>query len=317
MKILYIHKEYKERRARYAQEMELLGNTVKTIKLTDKKLASQIHIKDIKEHSPDILFLLSPFYIANKVITDDAIDYCKSKNITIACYSTFNTQIPYYQWKSVWKQFDVFFAQNKQLHDYLKVIGVESFYIPLAFYPDQYYPMNRDRRIKLSFMGSIQTTVKTENDKRVKWLRRLSKERLGLQVWGKGFNSRGVPANKYCSHSEQLEVYNKSRISIDLPFVNSEHSFYQDIFHLKNRFFEVAATKSFLLLPRYPEFENILDDSMVAYCDNCPESMVEEIRRYTKDRRLREGMATLAYKEVMAKHTFHHRFKNMMGILEE
>lgn len=315
MRILYIYKEYKDRRSRYAQVMELLGNTVKAIRLTDKKEPGQVHIKDIKEHDPDLLFLLSPFYIANKVITDEAVDYCKARDIPIVCYSTFNTQVPYPEWEDTWKKFDIFFAQNRQLHNYLKSIGVESFYMPLAFYPDQYYPTYVDRDIPVSFMGSIQTTVPSDKDKRVKWLKALFKERVGLQVWGKGFNSRAVPANSYSSHSEQVKVYNRSQINIDLPFVNSAHPFYKNVFHLKNRFFEVPASKNFLLTPRCPEFEDILDDSMIGYCDDNVESMIEAINRYSKNMNLRGEMANRAYKEVIQKHTFQHRFKKMFEIL--
>lgn len=320
MKILYIFKEYKDRRARYADIIRSFGHNVDIIEINNKKEAGQITEKDIKKHNPDMLFLLSPFYIALGVITKDAIAYCKNKNILIICYSTLNTQVPYYEWIHVWKKFDVFFAQNIHLHKYLLSISVNSYYLPLGFHPDQYYLVSNSQNIKnipVSFMGNPQTTVDPCFDRRALWLKYLINNNVDIKIYGKGFIERGIAgAISFNTHVAQALVYHRTKVNIDLPFINSSECFYEDIYHIKNRFFEIPACNEFLLTIRDDEFVNILNDDMVGYCGNYPEAMREEIDRYLKDDKLRVKMAKRAYREVIQKHTFMHRFQEIFKILE-
>ena len=85
---------------------------------------------------------------------------------------------------------------------------------------------------------------------------------------------------------------------------------------MKNRFFEVPATGNFLLTVRNPEFVGIFDETMVGYYDDNIESLRENIEKYLVDEKLRKKMAARAYQVVNEKHTFLHRFKDMLNIIE-
>ncbi len=314
MKVVYIHHEYKNRRKRYGNEMAALGHDVKFLTVRNKKKPGQVTQKKIAEYGPDLVWLLSPFYIQNNVITPEAVDWIKSKKIPLVFYGTLNTQIPYTEQNHIWKKFDFCFVHNIDHCNYLKSIGLNAHYAPIGFYPDQYMPTKSHKSYDISFAGNTQTTVETKKDKRVIYLKALAS--FGIKIFGKRFSSRGVSASGYSTHSQQRDIYASSKINLDLPFINSSLSCYKDKYHIKNRFFEVPATCRFLLSVRCPELLNIFDESMVGYFDDDIKSMKETVSKYLKDKSTRKVMAKRAYKEAINKHTFHHRFKMMFKIIE-
>lgn len=313
MRITYIYHEYRNRRKRYADEIAKLGHNVSLIYVQDKKQPGLITVKHIQNTKPDLVFLLSPFYIDRKVITDDAIDYLKAKKIPIVCYSTLNTQVPFTEMDDTWKVFDIFFAQQKQMTEHLQEIGVNAHYMPLGFYPDQYQYRRDAKTIPISFMGNPQTTVWEGTDKRVEAVCALAGQ--GIEIYGKAFRSKGVHAESFNTHEQQCDVYAKSKINLDLPFINSAHPFYDGQYHLKNRFFEIPATGNFLLTVRCEEFTDILGDDMVGYYDGSIKNLKEVAEEYLYNDSLRFKMSIEAHKEVMAKHTFSHRFQEMFRII--
>jgi len=313
MHILYIYHSYRNRSRRYDINMSKLGHKVSCIKVNGKSRPNQVHKGMIKKYDPDIVWVLSPFYIKNEVVSREAIEIIKQRSIPLVICSTFNTQIAYNEMNSVWKVFDFFFVRNKEFCDYLKDVGVNAYYVPIGFYPSQYYPIKRDKIMKISFAGSPQTTVPAKKDKRVLCLKAL--DCFNIKVFGKAFVKRGVAASSYGSHSRENEIYAQSKINLDLPFVNSSLEFYKNKYHIKNRFFEIPASGNFMSTVRCEEFLNIFDETMVGYFDDSIESMKETVAKYLKDEKEREQMAAKAYKEVINNHTQDHRFKQMLKII--
>lgn len=313
MHILYIYREYMGRRKKYGDEIIKLGHKVSFIKVKDKKTSNQVAKNVIMQHKPDMVWLLNPSLLQNNVISKEAVEYIKQKSIPLVVYSTFNTQIAYTEMDKTWKAFDFFFAHQKDFCKYLKNIGVNSYYMPVAFYSDQYWPLKLDETMQISFAGSPQTQVSAEDDRRVKYLKALSG--FDIKIFGKSFNKRGVSASHYGSHKQENNIYARSMVNLDLPFVNSSLEFYKYQYHLKNRFFEVPASNNFLMTVRCEEFLELLDESMVGYFDDDIESMKETVSRYLRDKAEREKMAMKAYKEVINNHTFSHRFKKMFDII--
>lgn len=293
-----------------------MNHDVFCIETKGKIKKNQINEDMIKKHNPNIVWLLSPFYVQNEVISKCTISYLKQKQIPIVCYSTFNTQIPYNKQDDLWKVFDFFFAQNIDFYNHLRKINVNAYYIPLGFYPDQYYYIQETtKKIQISFSGNPQTTVETEYDKRTNYLKSLND--FNIKIYGKRFSERGLNAISYNTHKEENNIYNISKINLDLPFINSSLDFYKNKYHIKNRFFEIPASNNFLLSSKYSEALNILDETMIGYYDDNVESLKYTINKYIKDEKLRLKMSKKAYSEVLNKHTFHHRFKKMLYIIGE
>lgn len=313
MRVLYVYKEYGARRRKYGYEMAKLGHKVSFIKLKSKRKPNQIKENIIKEYEPDMVWLLSPFFVLHNVISRETIEILKQKSIPIVTYATFNTQIAYNEMDDIWKTFDFFFAQQKDFYKYLKDIDVNTYYMPLAFYPDQYKPLKMKQTIQISFAGNPQTTVDVKKDKRLSYLKAL--DRFDVKIYGEAFRKRGMVANDYHSHGQQCRLYAESKINLDLPFINSSLKFYDDQYHLKNRFVEVPATNNFLMTVKCDEFVDMLDETMVGYFDDGIESMIEMVSKYLKDKNERERMSKRAYVEVVNNHTFSHRFKKMFNII--
>jgi spore maturation protein CgeB len=317
MKILYVYRDYKGRRKKYGKMMEQCGHKVKYLCILEKKIKNQVNKKDIARHKPDILWLYTPHYLAYRVISDEAIDYCKANNILVVIYSTV---LPDSHWKDqlwFWKKFDYAFIHYKQLFKYLKKNGVNAFYSPLGFYPDQFNKIVSSKKYDVSFMGTAQTYLSMNQDKRVKYLKSLSKYKLAIH--GEGFDIRmpNLAHGKFRGLDIQRKIYSKTKVNLDIPIVNWKHILYKDQYHFKNRFFEIPATGNFLLTVRCPEFLEIFPEDTVGYYDDDIESLKESVKKYLKDKKLRKQMAEKSYKLVHQKYTYLHRFKEMFKIINK
>ncbi len=315
MKILYIYRDYKGRRKKYGQMMEKLGHTVKYLQILEKKIKNQVHIGHIKKYSPNIVWIYTPSYILYNVISDETIDYLKRKNIPIVMYNTYYPDFPYIDNLNDWKKIDYLFIHDKGMHNFLKNKGLNSYYMPLAFYEDQYYKCSTKKKYDISFMGNALTYLPVKEDKRTIYLQSLKK--FNIKVFGEAFIGRlkGINIQAYRGHSIQKKVYGQTIINLDLPFVNYKNKFYKDKIHWKNRIFEVPATGNFLLTIRNEQFLEIFGEDTVGYYDDNIGSLKESINKYLKDKKLRNKMEKKAYKLVHDKHTFFHRFEEMFKII--
>jgi len=312
MKILYVYKDYMGRRKLYGSEMSKLGHEVIYLK-AEKKEANQFTPKCIKKTSPELLWLLNPFYVLNNMET---IDYARSKNIPIVMYATYNPQVPYTDWLHIWNKIDFLFVHNLEFYRYLKKQGLNSYYMPIGFYPKMYSRCVKKKILDITFCGGVRTTVNYKTDMRCVCLQSLQK--LGIIVYGGSLKNKlfGIKVHAYNTHNKQKSVYAMTKVNLDLPFFSPGHSFYNNGPHIKNRFFEIPATGNFMLTVRCEEFENIFEDTVGYYNFGDPDSLLEEAKRYIKDKKTRVEMANKAYKLVHEKHTFRHRFKQMFKILK-
>jgi len=317
MKIFYIYRDYKGRRKKYGEMMEKCGHKVKYLQILEKKVKNQVHIKHIQKHNPDIVWIYTPYYISRKVISDETIDYIKSRKIPIVMYSTVDPEHDYREQMDVWNKIDFLFLHYKPMYKYLKSKGLNVFYSPLGFYPDQYYKtVSSVKKYDVSFMGTAFRHVAPGEDKRTNYLQSLKKYKVG--VYGDSFKGklRGISVKPFRSHDSQREVYGKTRINLDLPFVDYKHPSYKGQYHFKNRFFEIPATGNFLLALRTPEALEIFPEDTVGYYDDSIESLKENVKKYLKDKDLRKNMAKRAYKIAHQKHMYIHRFQEMFKIIE-
>jgi len=293
-----------------------LGHNVIWKTVISKNKKRTISKKFIDSVKPDLIWFSNPFLVeSNK----KAIDYARNKKIKTVVYSSFHVGIPYTSWGAVWKRIDYIFIHHTGCVNWLKSHGYNGYFMPLAFYPNQYYKTSLGKKYDVSFCGNSLTEFNTSKDKRVKYLKSIKD--FYPAVYGYRFRSKlkkvkEINVYDYGSHNTQRKVYGKTKINLDLPFFNSTCSFYKNDYHMKNRLFEVPATGNFLLTVRHPEFVNIFDETMVGYYDDNIESLKENIEKYLVDEKLRKSMAARAYKVVNEKHTFLHRFKDMLNIIE-
>ena len=318
MKILYIYRDYKGRRKKYGEMMEKCGYDVKYLQILEKKIKNQIHIKHIKKYNPNVVWVYTPAYIQYNVLSEETLDYLRRRHIPVVMYNTYYPDFDYTRTLDVWKKIDFLFIHDKDMHLFLKNNNLNSYYMPLAFYPDQYFKNNSNsKKYDISFMGNALTYLPLLKDKRSIYLQSLQK--YNIKVFGEAFINRlkGIRVQKYRGHDIQRKVYSQTKINIDIPFVNYKHNFYKNKIHWKNRTFEIPATGNFLLTIKDPQFLEIFPEDTIGYYDNNIESLKENIDKYLKDEKLRKKMAKKAYKLVHEKHTYLHRFKEMFKIIKE
>jgi len=315
MRILYIYRDYKGRRKMYGNMMEKCGHTVKYLRILEKKIKNQVNVIDIKRYNPDLVWILTPFYVHYKVLSNETIDYLKRKSIPIAMYCTYIPDFPYSDMMETWGKIDYLFLQDKDMADFLRNKGLNSHYFPLAFYPEQYTKIKKTKKYDVTFMGNALTYLPVSKDKRTRYLQSLKK--YNIKVYGEAFITRlkGIRTESYRGHDIQKTVYAQTRINLDIPFVNCKHDYYLDLIHWKNRSFEVPATGNFLLTIKEPQTLELFGDDTVGFYDKNIESLKENINKYLKDINSRKSMAKKAYKLVHEKHTFLHRFKGMFKII--
>jgi len=314
MRILYLYNDYFGRRKNYGKIMSRLGHKVIFHEIRDKSKSGSISVKMIKKYNPDILWMYSPFYASSN---KKAMKYCSEKGIKKVLFSTINVHIPYEEWLWVWKRIDFLFMHHKPCTEYLRSKGLNAFYMPLGFYPSMYSKLSMKKNIDVSFCGRPQSAVRRAKDKRSKYLQSLKNK--NIVVYGKDFKSRlsGIPVKSYRGHNIERKVFAKTKVNLDLPFINSSSPFYKHMYHFKNRFFEIPATGNFMLTCRHDDFLEIFGEDSVGYYDDNIESLKESVSRYLKDKKIREKMAKKAYQIVHEKHTFYHRFKDMFKILKD
>ena len=317
MRILYIYKEYKDRRKLYGKMMENLGHKVDYLFIEHKTKSNQIHIDHIKRYKPDLIWLLNPFYISCKGINSDTMNFIKSKKIPIAMACTFDTRYPYMEWvDKVWRKIDFLFVHYKQMAEDLRALDINAHYMPLGFYPSQYSKKRSVKDIDVSFMGNAITCLPKEQDKRCIYLESLKD--FNIRIYGKSFIKRlkDINVEEYNGHQKQRQVYARTKVNLSLPFINSPHPFYFDKYHQKNRLYEIPATGNFLLTVRNQEFLDLFGEDTIGFYDDNIESLRENVSRYIKDKTTREEMAKRAYKLVHQKYTYQHAFNKMFKIIE-
>lgn len=314
MNILYLYHEYGNRRKKYGEIMKYLGNNVKYYNIKRKLKDKSIPIHTL--NGIDLVWTLSTFYNYSGIMDEEFISTIKKKGILLATYTTISTQVPLKEWSKTYEIYDYVFLQNKQIVGMLDNKKIR--YIPLGYHPDQYYPLN-NKKLKhdISFMGSPQTTVPVEQDLRCKILNQVG-ERFAIKIYGKEFAKRfkGLKIYKFKTNRKQRNIYNSTLINLNISYINSTLEVYRNVLHLKNRFFEIPACKSFLLTQRFPEAEEIFKDNIhCAYYNNI-EDLLYKIEYYLKNPNQAREIAERGYVEVKNKHTYWHRFREMFEIIK-
>lgn len=304
MKILYISHEYKNRRLRYAKELQVLGHKVDVVRVRNKR-RGHIDSSVIKDH--DLILIFSVQYFEN-VIKPGFTKKAREKGIPIISYGIIQTSTPLCLWAKNFKNVDYPFVVNRPVVKMLNEIGVKAHYRPFGYHKSQYKPI-KGAKIKygVTFMGNLQGQCLEKDDKRAKAINKLVRSGVNVKVWGgRPLNRIIVPATRYEGHRIQNKVYNMSKINLDFPWINTRLPEYRDVLHMKNRFMEVPGAGGFLLTKRCPEFEELLEDGKhCGYYDGYGD-LIDKVRFYLKHSKLRKKIASQGHSRVRKNFQFRH-----------
>lgn len=282
---------------KYGVELQKLGHDVYFFNLKEKWAF------DVPDDT-DIVWLQNTNYIDKFKLPLKKIQKSGAK---LVVYSSISVGKTILEMKEILKPFDYVFLGSKYFAEKLG-----THYMPLGFYKEDYYPKVSNRTVDISFAGHPQTAVEIEKDMRVYYLKRLPQ----VEVHGKRLCKRlGIKVRAFHDHQYQRELYNRTKVNLGLPFINGPH--YHDMFHLKNRFFEIPACRSLLLTAYTDEFAELFEpDKEIFYYKSITE-LKEKAEELVKNSDKYEGVREVAYQRALREHQYSHRFKKMMDVINE
>jgi spore maturation protein CgeB len=208
----------------------------------------------------------------------------------------------------------IFFFEKTDVDWLLENKNIKSLFLPLALDPEAYYPFESEKDIDILFVGALY-------DERINLLTKIIKEFKDRQIkiYGNYYsplrkpiyhifrNDKNVFLNKNILPSKVNELYNKSKVCL-----NIHHS--QSKFGVNQRFFEISGSRSFQLVDRKGYIlENFTTDEIMTYSGEA--DMMEKISFALNNFSLVNETAGNAYKKVISEHTFTDRVKYVLDVV--
>jgi len=188
--------------------------------------------------------------------------------------------------------------------------GLIPTYMPWACNPKMYYPVEADKDIDVSFVG-------TAYGKRLEYIRSLISSGIEVRVYGRGWGESADLRPHWggaLSHQGVLEVISRSKINLNFLWTSAK----EDLCTIKARTLELSACDAFQLSNYTFEFDNygLVEGQNIATFDT-KEMLLSRVRYYLKHEDEREQMARNAYELVLQQHTWEQRFQTVFERLEK
>ncbi len=188
------------------------------------------------------------------------------------------------------REFDFVFCNQKRAVGEFKNAGVEANWLPHAVEPRAYPSEPRwIKKYDIGFVGFVTF------EKRARMLDYVFKRYPDFWFGQRFFE-------------EAAEQYRKMRIVLNTAAVDD----------INMRMFEVLATGSFLLTEEVPTLLSLFQEDQHTYGQlfstyRDPQEAVDKIEYYLKHEEEREAIAEAGMKAVLARHTYEHRAKELLG----
>jgi len=318
MNILYITHEYGDRWAKFVTFLRKLGHNVDLEVLKDKRTPNQVTAKRYSSKY-DIVWAFAADYIGYKVLSDDFIDAVRNGRAIFIGWCTLNTAIPFEDWVNNFKTYDTCFLHSKLVTEMAKAAGLTNVhYMSYGFDKDEYYKIRTKKKFNITFMGSPQTNKPPEEDTRAQIINALKE--FGIRVWGillKGRVDRSIKVSSFRTHRKMNIVYNRSKINLNIPLINSTLPEFENKYHPKNRFYEIPGSGNFMISGYADEFNEQFNKGIhcAYYCDI--DDLCSKVEYYLTHEKEREDIALAGYNHALKYHQTIFRFRDMMNIIEE
>lgn len=253
-----------------------------------------------------------------------AIRYLKENDINLACWLT---EDPFYFDKTIQiiNRFDYIFTIDTGSLKHYQSIHPNAYHLPLGTDPTIFKPRLVDYAYKsdLLLVGYPYPT-------RVNLIHFLLKNtNYQITLVGKGWrnrlrkvlrnNSRVMTKDTWVAPQEVSYYYNGACIVLN---PHRSHNFWHNqntsgIINesINNRTFDVAACGAFQLIEEKPNLRSFFtEEEMVSYRDY--EDCLRKVVAYMNDEEQRQVIARKAQKIVIEQHTFGHRVKEMIDIIQ-
>jgi hypothetical protein len=318
MKILYISHEYWDRRLSYVDVLRSLGHDVTLLKIDKKREVGQIDV-DKYDSDYDVVWLFSADYIRFGAISQSFLSAVKANGAMLVGSVIIAVDTPFDVWVEACRHFDVWFTGSQMVAGMARERGLNNVVIqPFGFDASEYYRMNLKPKWNITFMGSPQSLVSPEEDLRCELLNSLKS--FKIRVFGNAEMRRrldkSIKVTPFSTHKQQNMVYNRSRINLDIPYINSALPEYRGKNYPKNRLFEVPGSGGFLFEFSDPDFHYIMAPD-VHYGSYDARNIFDKVEYYLSNEREREDIARAGHEHVIKHYQNIHCFKEMIRTLQE
>jgi spore maturation protein CgeB len=288
------------------------------LNLISEKYNSAI-LEEVKSYKPDLFLMINEVGLRPETVEEIR----KMCNPIMVCWVADNPfdSFRYKYFPMNLKYFDYLFLGDMIWYQNVMNVAPKARISQLigAFEPDitDSISISDDERAqltnRLSFVGTAYGT-KVEGVYRVSILDQVSD--LGLRIWGDGdwnlrFKYYPNLKDKYNGRVEELEdlykIYKLSKINLNIPNPQVFTSF-------QSRVFEIASVKGFQIIDHRSDLEKYFSPSSYVSFKSISD-LRDKIKFFIENPSDRERYVNEMYKEIIAKHSYHHRVKEMLNIM--
>ena len=267
------------------------------------EMMNKIFLDLVKKEKPDFIFLI----VGRDELTIDSMDKIKEvspKTKIIAFVGDDDTEFENLKRYQALFVDCSFLGQPDYVSSYLNE-GVKNIFPTTSINVDIFKPLNVKKKCEVTFFGQPSTP-------RVNLLRFLIKNRVKLEIFGRGWYDYPEFKDFYKGNLEAVKVINQSKINLTL----SRNRYGQ--LHFKGRVFEVAACKSFSLVDYFTPYLKFLKNNKEIVMFKNNEELLKKINYYLKNNKEREKIAKNAYQKTIKNHDIVNEYKKLFKeILEK
>jgi len=201
----------------------------------------------------------------------------------------------------------VIFNRNKILNtNWLPFACASKFHRPLTLTPEEKKKYAKDIVFVGSFYPNRWDILKELND-------------FEIGIWGPNWNKVKLKSlgrisinNIQLKHTDWLKIYAAAKIIIVIHFQDGKTPCHQ----ASPKVYEALACKRFVLVDRQKDVFSLFNDKEHLVSFENTRDLIEKITYYLKNKKEREKIASEGYKEVLKKHTYVHRIKNLLSVIK-
>ncbi|MFH1904707.1 MAG: glycosyltransferase [bacterium] len=269
-------------------------------------------VKTVCESMPDLLLVTG----GHRIFTD-TVEKIKNKGIKTALW----TIDPPHNFQSIIKSapyYDHIFCGGSEAMELLNKAGIKkTHWLPFACDSQLHKPVKLTHEEKQKY-GSDIAFIGSYYPNRGEILSRLTD--FNLAIWGPGWDrlSSNHPLRKHinCGQikpDDWLKIYCASKIAVIIHYQDGKVPCYQ----ASPKVYETLACKCFALVDNQKDVKTLFKDGKHLVIFKDTDDLKDKIKYYLEHPEEREKIAEEGHKEVIKKHTYVHRIKNLVDIIGE
>jgi spore maturation protein CgeB len=292
------------------------GRIRKIIKFVQTQELSRINknlIKAIKAYKPDIFLEVGGHRVLSPTVRAIKARGIKTALWTIDPPRNFNPIVkvaPFY---------DFIFTGGSEAYEILQKYNITNLYfLPFACDPEFHKPVEVSKEERKVYQNDI-VFIGSYYLNRFKILEGLSDFDLG--VWGPYWNKisynsklrKCIRKTEGVSYKEWCKIYSAAKIALMIHYQDEGTLCYQ----ASPKIYEIMACRTFLLSDNQRDVVRLFEPGKQLDVFTDIKELKKKLVHYLDNPQKRESIAELGYQEVIAKHTYHHRLKEMFNIIKE